>query len=127
MNFKTLYDARCMKLKMKTVFIVIVICVHSIASSSEVLNRSLRSVDDCGVPKIKTGLIVQGQSFPRGSYPWIVALMHQGFKPPRFFCGGTLISNVFVISGIFSSFSNLVSNLFLNPNFSSCSLHSSEA
>lgn len=56
-------------------------------------------VNTCGVPKHKTGLIVNGQSFSRGDYPWIVALVYTTTSPPSFFCGGTIISSTFVISG----------------------------
>lgn len=53
----------------------------------------------CGVSKILTPLIIFGQSFTHGSYPWIVALLHTGYRPYQYFCSGTLISKTFVISG----------------------------
>lgn len=57
------------------------------------------SADTCGLPKANLGLIVHGQSFPRGSFPWIVALISKETDPPSYFCGGTVISRAFVISG----------------------------
>lgn len=39
------------------------------------------------------------QRFMHGDYPWIAALMHAASSPPAFFCGGTLISSTFVITG----------------------------
>lgn len=63
------------------------------------INRSPRSVHTCGVSKTPLPLIVGGQNFTRGAFPWIVALLHTGWTPPKFFCGGTLISKTFVITG----------------------------
>lgn len=83
----------------RRVLIVIAILAIATESSASVISRFGRSTDNCGVPKIKTGLIVRGQSFPRGTFPWIVALLHTGFNPPKFFCAGTLISRTFVVSG----------------------------
>lgn len=77
------------------IFLLVIIPQISFATR----NRLHRQTDTCGVPKIEMGMIVQGQDFIRGSLPWIVALMHLGFSPPAFFCGGTLISKNFVISG----------------------------
>lgn len=46
--------------------------------------------------------IAGGQSFVRGDYPWIVALSFvEGLEKPIYFCGGSLISSTFVISGKF--------------------------
>lgn len=85
----------------RSVFIVIV-CTALVAESSYLaINRSSKKAESCGVPTSSMGLIVRGQSFPRGSFPWIVALLHTDFSPPRFFCGGTLISKSFVISGMY--------------------------
>lgn len=55
--------------------------------------------DYCGVSQQEQGLIVLGQDFVHGSYPWIVALLYTGTTPYTFFCGGTVISKTFVISG----------------------------
>lgn len=54
---------------------------------------------DCGVSKRTTGLIFGGQSFKRGSFPWLVALKYTAYIRPTFICGATLISSTFVISG----------------------------
>lgn len=58
----------------------------------------------CGVPKIVSERIHFGEIFTRGSFPWIVALMLKGVDQPGFFCGGTMISNKFVVSGNFLDF-----------------------
>lgn len=75
------------------------------AGSFDALKRDLKQTCSsaapgaCGVSKILTPLIVFGQSFTHGSYPWIVALLHTGYRPHQYFCSGTLISKTFVISG----------------------------
>lgn len=84
---------------MRNILLVIALLAISADSSLLVNNRPSRSAETCGVQKIRSGLIVRGQDFSRGAFPWIVALMHTGTRPPKFFCGGTLISKTFVISG----------------------------
>lgn len=80
--------------------VLIVIAFNAILTKSTgtVIDRSPRSVDTCGVQKTQSGLIVRGQDFPRGTFPWIVTLMYTETRP-KFFCAGTLISKTFVISG----------------------------
>lgn len=58
-----------------------------------------RIVDACGVSRIRQPLIMNGNTFTRGTFPWIVALNYQGFNETKFFCAGTLISTTFVMSG----------------------------
>lgn len=81
----------------RNIFIAITVFVL-VAESAALNKRTQKSVDTCGVSEGELGLIVRGQSFPRGTFPWIVALMHTGTRPPKYFCGGTLISKNFVIS-----------------------------
>lgn len=61
--------------------------------------RLRRDTETCGEPKVNSGLIVRGQRFSRGNFPWIVALTYTKVHPPAFFCGGTIISSNFVVSG----------------------------
>lgn len=49
----------------------------------------------CGVTKSDQNPVGNA----RGAYPWVVALLYTGTEPPLFYCGGTLISKTFVISG----------------------------
>lgn len=84
---------------MKIFLILMALCAITEESSITAFHRVRRSADTCGVPNNDSGLIIRGKTFPRGTYPWIVALMHTGFSPPKYFCGGTLISATFVISG----------------------------
>lgn len=58
-----------------------------------------RSANTCGVPVGSSGLIIRGQDFQRGSFPWTVALIYTGGAKEHFFCAGTLISKNFVTSG----------------------------
>lgn len=101
LNYSTLTVNKRKETIMRNVFAVIIICAVVAESFALELNRLQRSVDTCGKSKIKTGLIVRGRNFSRGTFPWIVALSYKGFGPPKFFCGGTLISKTFVISGEF--------------------------
>lgn len=108
----------------RNIFIAIAICAIVMQSTALIVTRTKRSSETCGVSKSRMGLIVHGQPFPRGAFPWIVALMFTETRPPTFFCAGTLISKTFVISGkllyVFQSEDSAFSQ------FQSCSLHSSE-
>lgn len=93
-------------------FIAIAVCAvmtHLQLSSSLEIRRlerpsgsSFRDAGSstCGVAKIHSGLIVNGQSFKRGTFPWIVALIYTGRNTEIFFCGGTLVSKLFVLTGM---------------------------
>ncbi|KAI3387469.1 hypothetical protein SNEBB_005918 [Seison nebaliae] len=50
--------------------------------------------DDYG----KVGRIVNGEMSPQGQWPWMASIWHKLVKPEGYRCGGTLISNRFVIS-----------------------------
>lgn len=82
----------------KNIFILI-ITAAIVAYANPVVNRSARNTDTCGISKKGAGLVVRGQNFRRGDFPWIVALIYTLTKPPSYFCGGTLISTKFVLSG----------------------------
>lgn len=68
---------------------------HNVHTRSTSLNQN------CGVSSaLGIGLIVNGQGFDRGKWPWMVALMKKRkSEPPRFFCGGTLVSATRVLTG----------------------------
>lgn len=72
--------------------IFVLICVFAIVAVV------YAKVQSCGVPKRGTGFVLGGQTFKRGDYPWLVALMLLK-NPPQFFCGGTIISSSFVLTG----------------------------
>lgn len=99
-----IFEAELLTLKMKstTKNIFVLICVFAIFAVAHGKAESIRlkrSSQTCGVSKLNFGLIVKEQSFSRGSFPWIVALMYTATEPASFFCGGTLISTTFVVSG----------------------------
>lgn len=101
---------------MKCIFFILIAAFAVIVESSHsTKNRTRREIESCGVPKVATGLIVRGQNFPRGSFPWMVALIYTGSSPPKIFCAGTLISKTFVISGeCFNNFLKKMLPIFLN-------------
>ena len=53
----------------------------------------------CGIPSQITSLIIRGNDFQRGAWPWMVALMTKKTSPPSFFCGGVLVSSTKVLTG----------------------------
>ena len=85
------------------IFILFVIrsVVMQNVSESSFRERLKRQNPVCGVPsQLSQGLIYNGESFQRGSWPWMVALMYKmRAKPLKFFCGGTLVSDKKVVTG----------------------------
>lgn len=74
--------------------------VFAIAINANAENyKSPQSIQNCGVRKSGSGLIVWGQNFSRGTFPWIVPLISLKRELPSYFCGGTIISSTFVLSG----------------------------
>lgn len=64
----------------------------------ETITASSRSV--CGAAKGSTSLAIHAKTFPRGSFPWLVALFYTEFTPRMLFCGSTIISSTFVLTGM---------------------------
>lgn len=77
--------------------VIAVICIVTVAFAADFASDD--NVNTCGESKVPTGFIVYGKPILHGTYPWIVALSDRTFFPARFFCGGTLISSTFVITG----------------------------
>lgn len=85
------------------VFLIILIfysqfyCV-SLSKADKV--RVKRDAPSCAFPEVRKGFVINGTQFERGSYPWMVALMYKkDFQPPKYFCGGSLISSTHVVTG----------------------------
>lgn len=79
---------------------LILIVSHAIDASAIITNRFQRSTDTCGVPVKISGYVYYGRRFSRGDFPWIVALMTTKYTQQLdYFCGGSLISKTFVVSG----------------------------
>lgn len=96
-------DRQQFKKMIEIILMLIVFCLVTKNYFISIIHRLQRNGNLCGVPVNIVGLIIQGQNFTRGSFPWIVALMQTRSSPPEFFCAGTLISKTFVISGESSS------------------------
>lgn len=90
-------------------------------ATNQPVQRHRRQEASCGVPSTQTGLhlsrIFDGESFDKGAWPWMVALLNRKSTPPKFFCAGTLITNKKVVTGKFRVSSNLhkLSNLLPKP------------
>lgn len=83
------------------VIILLIVLAGFITAFDGNLQRFKRQNQNCGIPSIfGRGLVYKGESFQRGSWPWMVALMHRSSaKPSKFFCGGTLVSDKKVLTG----------------------------
>lgn len=85
-----------MLIKRLFIFLSIFTCV---LSSSVNQTRLKRDNEVCGFPSQVTSLIIGGDSFQRGTWPWMVAMMRKTMSPPKFFCGGILVSLNKVLTG----------------------------
>lgn len=88
--------------------LVALVLVESLMALTLVTNqpvqRHKRQELSCGVPRSEASFvsrIFEGESFDRGVWPWMVALLNNKSTPPKFFCGGTLITNKKVVTGKF--------------------------
>lgn len=74
-------------------------------ATNQPVQRHKRQEPSCGVPSTQASLhlsrIFDGESFDKGAWPWMVALLNRKSTPPKFFCAGTLITNKKVVSGEF--------------------------
>lgn len=52
----------------------------------------------CGVPSKSVSLIVKGNEYTRGTWPWTVALMLRRNNQQKFFCAGVLIAKTKVLT-----------------------------
>lgn len=76
------------------------ISIFAIAVSAKTVPmQSKSSAGTCGVPKLVSGLVINGRNFERGDFPWIVALIRIKQESAQYHGGGTLISSSFVVSG----------------------------
>lgn len=44
-------------------------------------------------------LVIDGERFERGAFPWLVALLYTANNQEKFFCGGVLVNNATVLTG----------------------------
>lgn len=75
----------------------------SLTSADNIAGKSVTHTtrnDNCGVPHRLRGNISGGRGFPRGSFPWMVALLYDdSVNEPKYFCGGSLISLKHILTG----------------------------
>lgn len=88
-----------MFIKCLTIFIVLSITSFSVFGDNATHARIRRNNDACGIPSQSTSLIIRGNDFQRGAWPWMVAIMQKTTSPPRLFCGGVLVSSTKVLTG----------------------------
>lgn len=62
---------------------------------------SKRMINDitCGQNENSVSLISGGDTFPRGEWPYTLALFYVGDKGAEFMCGGTIISKTTMLTG----------------------------
>lgn len=80
-------------------FTAMILLTQSVFGVNVTLERVKRGNDECGVPSQGTSLIIRGNDFQRGAWPWMVALMVKSSSPPKLFCGGVLVSATKVLTG----------------------------
>ncbi len=84
----------------KALAVLAIFAIVADSDASEISGtQQMSDVDNCGLSSINTTMIAFGEDYRRGTFPWTVALMHKAPSSPKFFCGGTLISKDYVISG----------------------------
>lgn len=88
----------------------IILClffIHICFSNSEyvIKSRYKRNVDGCGVATQSVQLMLGGERFERGLFPWMVAILKKTGEvnrdeySPHYFCGGTLIGAKHILTG----------------------------
>lgn len=83
-------------------FIFLILSVQKLSSGSEnsKFSRQIRQTNNCGIAGTGKGLINNGESFERGKWPWMVAMLRKvSNSTSKFFCGGNLISRDKVLTG----------------------------
>lgn len=82
----------------KIILLSLVLCSSALDIK---LDRFTRQASSCGVPNTQgSGLIYGGDSFSKGAWPWMTALLFRKASTPKFFCAGTLISKTKVVTGM---------------------------
>jgi hypothetical protein len=87
---------------LKFVLILIVFGCVSAQNFTHLSPRRLKRQNQlCGIPfKGSTGLIFGGETFDKGTWPWMVAMYtRKNNMEKKFFCSGTLVSSSKVVTG----------------------------
>ena len=64
---------------------ILSVAIENVCGNNLTLKRVRRNNGACGIPSQSTGLIIGGNNFERGTWPWMVALMIKTTSPPSFF------------------------------------------
>lgn len=66
---------------------------------SQLRSKRYSNSEPCGTPTQSTSLVINGNDFQRGNWPWMVAMMEKTTSPPRFFCGSVLVAENKILTG----------------------------
>lgn len=73
-------------------------CVKMLLRVFSLISVVISCSSACGVPSSDIGLVIKGNDFNRGTWPWIVAVMTRKSGKTSFHCGGVLVSRTKVIT-----------------------------
>lgn len=85
-------------------FILIFVLINCVSlidlNNTSDISRAKRQNVACGVSSKKdVALIINGEEFAKGTWPWMVAMFKKTNAKEEFFCGGTMVSTDKVITG----------------------------
>lgn len=87
-------------IKFLTALVVLLVNTETVWGLNANPPKVKRNVNQsCGLPSQTTSLIIGGNDFQRGAWPWMVALMVKSTLSPKLFCGGVLVSSTKVLTG----------------------------
>lgn len=101
---RTIFVSKWRPFEMLREFLSVLVALSVANESASALNKTSnlrlkRANEVCGVTSQSTSLIINGNDFQRGTWPWMVALMQKTTSPPKLFCGGVLVSRTKVLTG----------------------------
>jgi Trypsin len=88
---------------------------HNSSATHEIVKRWTNE-QECGTTLASVSLIIGGETFPRGEWPFAVAVFEIDENVTKFICGGTIISRNHILTGKknkFQSKKNLFSLFFV--------------
>lgn len=105
-------------------FIFFVILFSGLNASPQNQGERATNIERCGNPSQSTSLVINGNDFQRGTWPWMVALMLKTASAPKLFCGGVLVSSNKVLTGEIENIAKKRKETVDNPvYFCSCALY----
>lgn len=67
--------------------------------SEHIISKRYANDQTCGQRENSLSLVVGGESFTRGEWPYTVAIFYVESRGPQFICGGTIISRTALLTG----------------------------